>query len=342
MHTRAPDHAPPVALLRAPQSFIGRAPGQRLDRASAGRPRVRASWAPVLLGGFMVASLAVPLVGCGGSSSPSVRSTPAEASGSTDADKSPATPAGGALSAQLARALPADGASTAVVAFAVFRPAVPADLAREQKIAEAAVKANLRVVPPTVSSVARRPMPDPEVIIAPVDGELPLDLPALIAGAGEAAPLLEKARAVWIVGYAGRVFEHDAQVRAVALGAWAFAIEGSAVVDLGTRRAWTRAEYLEWIKADDWMADQVTVDAEQAEDGTVTFFTRGMARFGQPDLEAAKVPAAEARERFAEFQALLAALRAHGPAKPGDTVGGVTLGRCVRPPEAIERTCVSM
>lgn len=287
---------------------------------------------------LIIASFASTGVGCGGSvPSRSVRSTPAEASGSADA-----APTGGALSAQLARTLPADAASTALVSFAVFRPQAVDDIERQQKVARGLVKATLRLPPQGLNAVLRRPMPDPEVIIAAVDGDLPLDLPALVAEAGPAAPAIEQAKSVWIVRYAGAPMDQDAHLRAAAVGAWAFAHEGAAVVDLGTRRAWSRDAYLTWLKSDGWLADQVTVSAEQGEDGAVTFFTRGMARFGQPDLEAADVPPEKARETFAAFQTLLAALREHGPAKAGDTVGGVELGACTRPPEAIERACVSM
>lgn len=316
-------------MKNRPDFLVGRDPAGRRG------PRGRAVFAVVCIA---IASLAVPLVGCGGEPpSRSVRSTPADASGSAGGP-----PAGGALSAQLSKTLPADGASTAVVSFAVFRPAPLENRERALKVAEVAVEKAFRRPPLVLAPLAAGQPPRPELIAAPVDDALPLDIDALAADAGDAAAPLKAARSVVFVRYAGKALPDDAQVRGTALGAAALVAPGTVVVDPGTRRVWTGEAFFMWTAAEDWLADQVTVDAQQAEDGSVTFFTRGMARFGQPDLEAAGVPAAEARARFGAFQTLLAALRAHGPAKPGDTVGGVKLGRCTRPPEAIERTCVSM
>lgn len=307
--------------------------------SAARRPAHRREQRAAFASWFILASLAAASGGCGGSDSRSVRpDRPPSSDRTPPADK----PSGGALSVQLARTLPGGGGPAAVVTFAVFRPAPLDDADGVTEAAEARMAKGFAEPPPALGDFAEGQPPKPTLIAAPVDGALPLDLAALAAGAGEAAPAITGARSVIFVRYAGPVVEAHEHLEGAALGAALVAGAADAVVDLGTRRSWTAAGFAQWMASEGWLADQVTVDAEQAEDGTVTFFTRGMARFGQPDLEAAGVPPAEARDRFAAFQALLTALRAHGAAKPGDTVDGVTLGRCARPPEAIERTCVAM
>lgn len=301
----------------------------RRPPASHAAPRLRPSW-PVSV--LMIASLAA----CGGSPSPTVRPAKTEASAAT------AAPQGGALSAQLARTLPADGASTAVVAFAVLRPEPLDDAERAVKVAEAMARKALERPPLVLARFAEGAPPMPSIVAAPVDAELPLDMAALAADAGEAAPRVEQARSAIFVRYAGRALEGDRHLRGAALATAGLLSPGAAVVDLGTRRVWTNEAFFEWLTGDDWLADQLTVDAEQAEDGTVTLFTRGMARFGLPDLEAGGIAPASVKARFQGFQAMMRALIEHGPAKPGDTVNGTELGRCRRPAEAIERACVSM
>lgn len=297
--------------------------------ASAARARRAA-----LLSYSIIASLAAAAGGCGGSDTRSVRPGAGPSS--------EAKPAGGALSVQLARTLPTDAAASAVVTFAVFRPTPLDDADAAVKAAEARVDKGFADPPTPLADFAEGRPPKPTIIAAPVDAALPLDLEALTADAGEAAPALEAARSVLFARYAGPPVDHTEHLEGAALAAALLAGPADAVVDLGTRRVWTGAGFAAWMTAKGWLADQVTVDAEQAEDGTVTFFTRGMARFGEPDLEATGVAPAEARERFAAFQALLGALRGRGATKPGDTVEGVVLRRCARPPEAIERTCVAM
>lgn len=264
------------------------------------------------------------------------------ASPTPQSSASPAAgPPGGGLSAQLSRVLPKDAKSMAVVSFAVFGPEAPAEGDAVEQAVQQAVAQPPAALAGVISSV--KPWPELLYVPAPVDADLPLELSALAAEAGPAASALEGARSAVFVRYAGKALSDEAQVRAAAFAAAALATgPDRVVVDLGTRRAWTGANFAAWVAADDWIADQVTLSAEQGEDGSITFFTRGMARFGQPDLEAAGVPREQAKARFDAFQKLYAALRVHGPAKAGDTVGGVKLKRCTRPPEAIERSCVSM
>lgn len=279
-------------------------------------------------------TLAVAASGCGGASS----STSSTASTGSDGSGASAD-TGGALSAHLADRLSTDAASTAVVSIAVFGPGpVPTAEEIEDRVEGWGAPYELNDF---ANKVRRRD--DLLYVPAPVDDELPLSVEAIAGAAGDAAPAVRAARSVVFVRYTGRALDDEAHLRAAALSALALAAgDGHAIVDLGSRRVFTPEAWQAFLMADDWLAQQVVVDAEQGAGGTVTFYTRGMARFGQPDLEESGVPEAEARARFERFQQVLAALRAHGPAKPGDVVGGVTLKSCTRPPEAIERACVAM
>lgn len=252
----------------------------------------------------------------------------------------PPAPAGGGLSAHLRDTLPADAASTAVVSLAVFTPApTPEVAAVEAQVAGFAPPAEL-------ADFAARAKAGSGLLYvpAPVDADLPLDVEGIASAAGEAGDAVRAARSVVFVRYAGKPLADDAHLRAAALAAAAIAADARhVVVDLGSRRVFDHAAWRSFLASDDWLAQQVVLDAEQGTTpGTVTFYTRGMARFGQPDLEWSGVPEAEARQAFEKFQATYQALRAHGPAKAGDVVDGVTLRPCTRPAVAIERTCVGM
>lgn len=275
-------------------------------------------------------ALVVAAFGCGGGSK---GSTPPPSA----ADRSAG--ASGALSAHLADRFSADAASTAVVSLAVFGPDAPPDAAEIESEVEGFG------APWELNDFARKVKRRDDLLYvpAPVDAALPLSVESIAAAAGEAAPAVRGARSVVFVRYAGRPVEDEAHLRAASLSALALAAgEGHAIVDLGNRRVFTPEAWAQFLASEDWLAQQVVVDAEQGDDGTVTFYTRGMARFGQPDLEESGVPQAEARARFERFQAVFRALRARGTTKVGDVVDGVTLRPCTRPPEAIEHACVAM
>lgn len=251
-----------------------------------------------------------------------------------------AAPAGGGLSAHLRDTLPADAASTALVSLAIFTPDPPPEVAAvEAQVAAFAPPAEL-------ADFAARAKAGSGLLYvpAPVDANLPLDVEGIAGAAGAAGDAVRAARSVVFVRYAGKPLADDAHLRAAALAAAAIARdERHVVVDLGSRRVFDQAAWRAFLASDDWLAQQVVLDIEQGEaPGTVTFYSRGMARFGQPDLEWSGVPEAEARARFERFQAMYRALRAHGPAKAGDVLDGVTLRPCSRPAVAIERACVGM
>ncbi|MCA9540601.1 MAG: hypothetical protein KC620_17000 [Myxococcales bacterium] len=229
----------------------------------------------------------------------------------------------------------------AVVTLAVFRPA-PVD---DVDAVRARIEAHQTKPPPALAGFAQGAAPTDEVhlVAAPVDASLPLDLPSLMAEAGEAAAPLATARSAVFIRAVGDATRAEARLRAAALAADALLAAGDGVVvDLGTRRAFDATAWRARLTAADWPADEVRLGAEQAADGTVTFFTRGMARFGQADLEEAGIAPADARVRFDRFQTMFRRLRAHQLVSPGDAVEGVVLRECTRPPEAIEHQCVAL
>lgn len=250
--------------------------------------------------------------------------------GGPKATPEPAGPPGGGLSSQLAQATrTGPKAGDAVVTQAIFLTAAPPAADAAANTATDAVRAaGLSAVPLSV-------------VPAPVDDALPLDVAALAAAVTAHADALRTARGVVFVRYQGRPLADDAQVRAAARAALAIAPADAVVVDLATRVARTPAELAAHLDAPSWRADQITVEATRGADDTVTFATHGMAKLGLPDLEQTGVPPGEARAAFERFQAVWHALQAHGHAAPGEAVGGVTLGACARPPEAIDHECVA-
>jgi hypothetical protein len=185
---------------------------------------------------------------------------------------------------------------------------------------------------------ATRPM----VTSARIDGNLPLDLPSLAAGSGQYGPAILRASHVAFIRYAARPLKEDRQIK-VTLGAAAVlaSSERHIVVDLSTRRAFDALSYANWVRGDSALNDQVVPGAESTKNG-VTLFTRGMAKFGLPDIEIFEVPKATARGRFAGFQDVILSLRKAGYQTVGDTLGAITLLACKRVPEAIESECVRL
>jgi len=177
------------------------------------------------------------------------------------------------------------------------------------------------------------------LVTAPVDASLPIDLPALRAASPDHAAAIGAARDVVFVRYAGPPLPALAHVRAASEAAVAL---GGVLVDLGTRRAYAPDELTAFLQSEGWAAEQIVVEAQKEASGQVMFTTYGMARLGLPDLELSGVDPAQARLGFGAFQKVLHALQARERAVPGDEVGGVALRECARPPEAYEQACVRM
>lgn len=240
-------------------------------------------------------------------------------------------PKGGLLSAQLEKTLRAGPAhDDAIVTFAIFSTEAAPQIEDQRTAVAKALRA---------ARLSKRWTPG--VVVTPTDGEFPLDLEALAAHVGPLGAAVSGATHVVFVRYVGRTGPAHRHLRAAAV-AVSTLLEQGVVVDLGVRRAYDAATWRQWVDDPGWLTDQVLPAVQRHPDGTVTFFTRGMAKLGLPDLELTGVSTAEARARFTAFQGLLAQIVARGHAKEGDTVESVKLKPCARQPEAIEHRCVAM
>ncbi len=213
--------------------------------------------------------------------------------------------------------------SPAVVTFALFTPKAVDD---PEGYSADATKA--------ASKQAGMPL---SVTALPV-GELPLDVAALAASAGDYGATIQAAGGAVFVRYLGGPKPEGAHIRATAR---AIAGLGEGVlVDLSTTTARSPEAWAAWLASADFMATQVIPRAERAGEA-VLFFSQGMAKFALPDVELESTPAA-ARGDFERFQRFLATLRARGKASAGETVEGVKLRKCARERHRYDRTCVRM
>ena len=182
---------------------------------------------------------------------------------------------------------------------------------------------------------------DVTVIHAAIEA-LPFNLEALLATAGPHRQAIAGAGSVYFVRYQGPPDPEDAQVKAAAAVASALAAEEAApITDLSTLETTGAKDWAAQIASDDWRRHQIALSAELGPDGLGVLRTRGMAKFGLPDLEKSGVPQEKARVAFEQFQQIYLALKAHGPAAPGDTLAGVTLKPCVGAAQDYDRACVA-
>jgi len=187
-----------------------------------------------------------------------------------------------------------------------------------------------------------RRRPSPFVVSAKTDGALPLNLPAIIRAAGPHGKTIQRASYVAFVRYAGPPLAGNRHIVATLKAAAVLASSRSHILlDVSTRRVYDALKWAQWIDGDSTLADQVVPGAERTPGG-VTFFSRGMAKFGLPDLEVFGVPLKEARTRFKEFQGSINALRRKGYVKVGGDLEGKRLLACQRSPQAIEAECVRL
>ncbi|MEE2755654.1 MAG: hypothetical protein VYA30_03290 [Myxococcota bacterium] len=180
------------------------------------------------------------------------------------------------------------------------------------------------------------------VVTRPIEASLPFDLNSLASQAGDAKKMLVSATQVVFVRFKGSPLPHNEQIHFV-LSFVDSLTEGSnqAVVDFSTRRAYTQSAFNDWVARDKQLADQVTPGIEQSADG-VTFFTRGFAKFGHPDLEVYGIPPKMARQHFPRFQAAIDAHRNGSFKKVGDTFRGTKLAACKRDGASYELNCVRL
>ena len=115
---------------------------------------------------------------------------------------------------------------------------------------------------------------------------------------------------------------------------------GHLVVDMSTRKVLSSSEWSAWSQESGFLSEQVQPGIEEGPDG-VTIFTRGMVKFGLPDLEAYGLRKADARGFFEKFQTVLSQLMTREKVRWRD-LNGIQLLACQRDDRAIEGQCVRL
>lgn len=114
------------------------------------------------------------------------------------------------------------------------------------------------------------------------------------------------------------------------------------IIDLLTRRAWTRDAWLAQIKAERLGSAQVRLQARK-QDGAVWLYSRGNPKFGEPDLLMTAIAPADLPAAKARFARAHAAILQRGGGRLGDAsdavVGDVTLGPCAAPEGLFDVEC---
>lgn len=264
--------------------------------------------------------LLVACLGCGGAPAPKPKAAPEDP-----------------LTAELARRASAPRGAQAVVTLAVFHPGDPAPASALVNAVQDAFRDPPEAWKPVARQIGVRP--ELSLVALPIDADLPLDVEALKASAGDQRAAADAAHSVRFVRYVGPPGADGQHLLAVALATQAVA-DGAPIVDLATRAWWSPASFEAAVLDPRWVHDQVLPVGEPTGPDTVRFFTLGMAKLGLPDVELDAVPKAEARERFEAFQRFTFALRAHGYAEPGDEVAGLKLRPCVRDAAQYDHKCV--
>ncbi|MGK0360643.1 MAG: hypothetical protein ACI9U2_002956 [Bradymonadia bacterium] len=137
-----------------------------------------------------------------------------------------------------------------------------------------------------------------------------------------------------------------AQVRLAGVGVQQIAAAHDAVIiDLLARRAWTRDAWLAEIKARQLGPNQIRLGAAKKGKG-VWLFSRGNAKFGEPDLLIRDVPPSKLAQAKARFKTVHAALlsRAGGrvAGESAQMIAGETLLPCTAPPAFFDAGCVQI
>lgn len=117
------------------------------------------------------------------------------------------------------------------------------------------------------------------------------------------------------------------------------------IIDLLTRRAWTRDAWLAEIKQRQLGPGQVRLGAAK-KGGGVWLFSRGNAKFGEPDLLIRDIAPEKLAQAKARFKTVHAALLARGGARvageSADSIAGATLLPCTAPPGFFDAGCVQI
>ena len=235
-------------------------------------------------------------------------------------------------------------AGDAVVTYAIFSPDPAPDDAKaaakelNERVEEALGHAG-GIAP---HAPALTPAPKLTLVASSVDDELPLRLETIVEAAGPLAPAVKGARSVRFVRFAGPPGPDATHLWACGVAAATLVGDTDVVADLSLLTVHSAAAWQSAIGAADWVESQITLDAEQADDGAITFRTRGLAKLGLPDLELTDVPPDAARARFETFQSAYAALRAGAKAQIGGTLDGHALRACANSTERYDHECVAI
>jgi hypothetical protein len=231
------------------------------------------------------------------------------------------------------------------VTYAVFAPGAPEK--RGQSKLSAAVQAAFRAPPPELAEATRRagPLADAlDVSLAPVDAELPLNLEVLAEAAGPLGPALAGSGQVAFVRYAGPPRADHGQISGAAVAAVTVgrALNAGIVVDLSTLEATSLDAFVVAVGPPPDLKTHVRIVPVEEADGRLTVRTRGLARFGKPDLEGPPVAPAELQAAGTRFMQVLEGVwTTSGRVGPGVTAAGTPLVPCASPPESWDHECVS-
>ena len=182
-------------------------------------------------------------------------------------------------------------------------------------------------------------------VSATVEEGLPMSLASLAETIKDESVRKEigQSKSVLLVRYLGPTLPESAHITSFLKLSAAAAGSFSYGIDLSTRRLVRPEQLLAWNQEPTTMfAEQVVPGIERGSKGTITFYTRGMAKFGLPDLEQTDVPAPLARQGFTSFQGMLNKALEKKVLKVGDVFESYHLASCKRPTIAIERDCVNL
>lgn len=206
--------------------------------------------------------------------------------------------------------------SVATFALASAEPLPPNPEAAQRSL-EAKLRAGFAQPPAELAEVMRgHTLPAALSLRVLAPGELPLHWETLAQANAAQADALRAARSVIVVRVSADAEGLGRTARSAALAALLLAQEGQMIVDLSLWRAFSVSGLRADLAREDWWTDQVLPDLAQQAEGTLQITSRGMGRFGLPDLQCADVPVAEGRAAFQRFQEQLNALRLAGPGSP--------------------------
>ena len=178
----------------------------------------------------------------------------------------------------------------------------------------------------------------------PAETGLPMSLERLGQGQSEAvSTALLQTKGVLLARYYGPKLGEEAHVVEFARLARSVADAPTFVLDLSTRRVLSISEFEQRLaNSAAFLSEQVVPGVERAENGTITFYTRGMSKFGLPDLEQTEIAPAKAKTAFKVFQNILLEALEQPELKLGSSFGDFILIECQRPKNAIEQNCVNL